>query len=433
MSRASAATSGETVSLADRRDDPPAAAGRAKTLTEAASAEPGGPPADPAKTRDLRLVFLSNQVPHYRLSTLTAMAARVRELSVILTSGLVAGDFRASGVPILEVDTLRLRLRRRHPSGYAERYELHLPYGILRALRRIRPDAIFAAELGPRTISAVLYRMLFNRRCVLVIHADLSEHTELGRGRLRRSLRRWLAAHADLIAVNGHSGARYVAALGVPADRLVGFPYPTDRERFCAPAAPAGRTGPKRLLYVGRLVELKGLEPFIEALGRALALHPDARVELVLAGDGDRRERLQQMPLPGNLTLRFAGHVPYDALPALYRDADVFVMPSLGDTWGMVVNEAMASRLPVLGSQRAQAVQELIGQDARCGWTFDPADVASLEAAIDRMLQTDRDTLRTMGEAARNRALALDPQRLVDALLDRIDAVRDAGAERGRT
>ena len=333
----------------------------------------------------MRLALLTNQIPPYRVATFVALRRKVEQLTVILSENRIAPGLENVDIPIHVAPSLRIPSVRRHDNGYFERYEIHVPVGVIRALRRADPQCVFAAELGLRTLWAVVHRQLHG--VALVVHADLSEHTERGRGRLRPLLRRLLLARVDGVMVNGRSGADYVRSLGVPDRKISMLPYATDVERFGPVQRQPATDDALRLLYVGRLIELKGLEAWIAALGRALARRPGQRVRLTLVGDGDRREAISQLALPPNLDLRLPGAVAYSELPAAYADADVLVMPSLGDTWGLVVSEGMAAGLPVIGSSQTQAVVELVREGVE-GWVFSVEDGASLDAAIERLLDT---------------------------------------------
>ena len=78
------------------------------------------------------------------------------------------------------------------------------------------------------------------------------------------------------------------------------------------------------------------------------------------------------------------GYAAHDSLPTIYGSAGALVLPSLFDEWGLVVNEAMASGLPVLGSRYSQAVEEMV-TDGRTGWCFDPLRPATVADALDKI------------------------------------------------
>lgn len=375
----------------------------------------------------MRLALLTNQIPPYRVATFAALRRKVDRLTVILSENRIAPGLEQADIEIRVARSLRIPSIRRHESGYFERYETHVPVGIVPALRAARPQCIVTAELGLRTVGAVLYRL--GARTPVVVHADLSEHTERGRGGLRPALRRLLLSSVDGVMVNGRSGADYIRGLGFPGRSISLFPYATDVERFGSVDRRAHDPHELRLLYVGRLIELKGLEPWIAALGRELRERPERRVRLVVAGEGDRRAAIEAIDRPSNLRLELQGQMPYADLPRVYADADVFVMPSLGDTWGLVINEAMASGLPVIGSSQTQAVVEMV-RDGVEGWVFSVEQPQSVGAAIRRMLDTPRERLAAMGSDARRAALALSPDHVASLVVEACRRARTASQRR---
>lgn len=374
----------------------------------------------------MRLALLTNRIPDYRVATFLALSRRTDDLTVILTEPSVAPGLEGSGIEIRHAPSLHLPAVRRHDTGYLERYEIHVPHGVVGELARARPDCVFAVEFGLRTAWAIEYRR--RTGTPLVVHADLSAHTERGRGRIRPVLRRWMLRRVDGVVTNGATGIDYLATLNVDRDRVSLLPYATDVARFGDVRRRDGEQGVRRLLYVGRLVELKGLEPFMRVLGAVIERQPALRVQFTIAGDGDRRAALEAMARPPNLEVRFLGAVPYDALPEVYAGADAFVMPSLGDTWGLVVNEAMASGLPVLGSEQTQSVLELVG-DGESGWRFDAGDPASVRLAVERCLSAPIARWHVMGDNAREAANAVSPEYVASSLAQACErAIRRAGA-----
>lgn len=225
--------------------------------------------------------------------------------------------------------------------------------------------------------------------------------------------------------VNGESGARYVKRFGAADDRIIHVPYATDTNIFSS--SPERRDGAsrhgRRLLYVGQLIERKGLAPFTSVLSRWAADHPDLPVEFRLAGDGPLRRSLEQLRVPPNLSIHVLGDVPFAQLPRVYAEAGIFVFPTLADEWGLVVNEAMVSGRPVLGSVYSQAVEELV-RDGEHGWTFRPDRAEETYAALDRACSTPADVLDGIGEAARERVRHLTPELVADRILQAIRDVR---------
>ena len=121
------------------------------------------------------------------------------------------------------------------------------------------------------------------------------------------------------------------------------------------------------------------------------------------AGGGPLRASIEneisRLRLGKRVTL--LGHVDYSGLPALYRQADVYLQPSISEQWGLAVNEAMASGLPIVVSTRCGCVEDLLEVGSN-GFSFDPTEPASLVEAVQR-IQSCRDRWQEMGEASRAR------------------------------
>ncbi len=133
------------------------------------------------------------------------------------------------------------------------------------------------------------------------------------------------------------------------------------------------------------------------------------------------KSQLSQLPLAPNVKLEFLGAFQYDDLPEIYSSAGVFVLPTLADNWAVVVNEALAAGLPVLGSVYAQAVEELI-QEGRNGWIFRPDNAEDTYRAIDRMMNTSEQQLDAMRANGRMVASQLTPERVADQIALAVNA-----------
>jgi 1,2-diacylglycerol 3-alpha-glucosyltransferase len=140
------------------------------------------------------------------------------------------------------------------------------------------------------------------------------------------------------------------------------------------------------VLFVGRLVRGKGVFELLSAYAK-LDERTREQVGLVYAGDGVARRQLEAQSAsisPG--MVRFAGFVQRDPLATYYALADMLVLPTYNDPWGLVVNEAMACGLPVIVSQVAGCAADLVKENWN-GMLINPMDVSALAAAIDRIAE----------------------------------------------
>lgn len=363
-----------------------------------------------------RVALLTNFVAPYRVPLFEALRNRVGQLRVFASTSVEPNRTWKSYRGELDVTiqrTITLRKRWRDAAGFTDVGYVHFPYDTLAQLRRFRPDAIISSELGLRTALAAFYKRRYGN-VRLVVWATVSEHTENDRGFLRSLIRPRLLQYADAVLVNGASGARYVTKLGVPRERVTLAPYTTDVAAFQTAQRVADASPVIRLLFAGMFVERKGLLPFLTVLRRWADTHLEC-VQFAIAGDGPLRPQLEAFDAGPHLAVRILGPVDYQRLPDLYAGADIFVLPTLADEWGVVVNEAMAAGLPVLGSRHSQAVEELVTDD-ETGWMFTPEDDNTIFNALDRALRTSADMRQHMGNRARQRVLELTPDRVADRI-----------------
>jgi glycosyltransferase involved in cell wall biosynthesis len=213
----------------------------------------------------------------------------------------------------------------------------------------------------------------------------------------------------------GRANRRFYQRAGVAADRIFDTPYAVDNARFVAAAE---QLRPQRnelrrswsvpgdgfcLLFAGKFQVKKRPFDLLEALERARKSRADLRLLMVGAGEleGALRERARERRLP----VTFTGFLNQTEIPRAYAAADALVLPSdAGETWGLVVNEAMASSLPAIVSDRVGCREDLI-EDGVTGFSFPLGDARALAACLTTVAE-DPIRAASMGEAAKARVLA---------------------------
>ena len=377
-----------------------------------------------------RIAFLTNCIPPYHKPVLDALATRYGRdnFRVLLSTPMEsnrAWGLEWEGLDVVVQRTVTVGGHWRHPRGFSESTEVHFPLDTLSQLSRFSPDVVISTELGFRSLLAVGYTKL-RSRSKAILWTEVNASTEHGRGMLRGIVRKLLAGQADGFLALGEDGMRYMRSLGAPAQKLFKLAYTADVSRFKATSVE--RKNERRLLYVGQLIERKGLLPFTAALKRWAEENSEQEIDLTFAGDGPLRQVLQAEAGPRNLRLEFLGNVMYQDLPQVYAKAGVLVFPTLADTWGVVVNEAMAAGLPVLGSIHSQAVRELV-IDGKNGWTFRTDCPDEMYQVIDRCLTSSAQTLQAFGMEACKTAMDLPPARIANMIHAAIESCFAAGPE----
>jgi len=373
----------------------------------------------------IRTALLTNFIAPYRLPLLEALQDYVGDLKVFVSTRMERDRPWApdSGTLVVVQQKTKTFIReKRHPAGFNLQMFIHFPYDTLMQLWRYAPEVVISGEFGLRTLQAAIHRIL-HPSSRLIVWATLSEETEKGWGIRRRMLRRAILRIADAVICNGNSGARYIGSFGFPTDRTIIINQPVDVDMFASLPPDREAEIARRLIFSGRLIPAKAVVELQTAIAKWAVANPARKVEMVWLGDGELRERLEQAELPENFTQLFHGNKAYADLPDIYRTCGALILPSLMDEWGLVVNEAMASGLVVLGSVHSQAAIELI-QDSQNGWLIDPLRVGSIEAALDELFNAPLEKLTDMRVAARQRALQITPRKAAACFYSAINMVR---------
>jgi len=342
-------------------------------------------------------VLLVTEIPSpFRVPLFNALAERV-ELRVLF---LAERDPRR---PHYRVHADEMRFDYRVLAGWelarGGRW-LVLTRGTRSEIRRFAPDVVVAGGWNQPAYWAA--RRAAPKLAVWVESTLADERP--GTGVLERVKRRF-ARGADLVIVPGRASRAYAQALGVEDRRIRTAPNAVDTSVFAGAAVDrSGRPEPT-FLYVGRLDAEKGLDVLLEAFREVPG-------RLVLAGSGAEGDRLRGL---ADERVQFAGPVDRDDLPALYARADVFVLPSRSEPWGMVLNEAATAGLPLVSTDAAGAAHELIEEGVN-GYVVPVDDVLALRAALDRLARSEDLRLR-LGAHSLEVAGRFTPELWADAVV----------------
>jgi glycosyltransferase involved in cell wall biosynthesis len=351
-----------------------------------------------------RVVLIGNIIAPYRIPTLRELAQRL-PIRVLFSAETEPGrdwSIRRDlpfAYEVVPSTARRIGHRRVYPSPT-----------LFARLVRLRPDVVISAGFSFPSLWSLLYCRLAGARLILLNEG--TRHTEAGQvGPVGKLARRILVplAHA-YVGISSDAVDRF-RDLGAPPDSCFRSPYALDIDgRPLRSRSEEDST--LRLLFVGRLIELKGLREFLDALAAL-----DSRSwEFTLAGGGPLEEPLRDQAERLGIAdrVRFVGFVDQGDLPALYAQHDVFVLPSLTETFGVVVLEAMAAGLPVIASSIAGTTRDFV-VEGETGWVVAPLDHADLVRALEAALEA-RPRLDEMGRNARRLVEANSPTNSAAAL-----------------
>ena len=238
------------------------------------------------------------------------------------------------------------------------------------------------------------------------------------RYRLIEFLKRKFILSCDGVIAAGTSSGEYVRGFGVDNVSLFVAPDAVDTEMFSSRAESARRNEevlrkqldlPRRFfLFVGRMIREKGIFDLLKAYAGLPAMLRE-EVGLVFVGEGPKRaeaERQAAVISPGSV--RCAGFVQREDLPMYYGLAESFVFPTHSDPWGLVVNEAMSCRLPVICSDAAGCAADLVVEGLN-GRVVPAGDPQALGTAM-RQLATEAGLRLQMGDRSWDRIQLHSPE-----------------------
>lgn len=331
--------------------------------------------------------------------------------------------------------------------------------GLDENLRRLRPDLVLlVGGYAPPEMRLVILQAL-KRRIPCVLCSETTEHDET-RLWWREGLKGLLIRQFGAILVGGAPHKEYMLRLGADSSRVFQGYDAVDNDLFSAGSA-WGRERAESLrsrlclpnryfVACSRFVEKKNLPFVLQAYARYRQLasfksrdigtagagvhgptpggatlsgnsNSEARLDpwhLVLLGDGPLRPQIcrEAEALAVKSYIAMPGFQQVDELPWYYGLAGAFIHGSTVEQWGLVVNEAMASGLPVLVSNRCGCAPDLV-KDGVNGWTFDPTDPEGLAALMLRMSGMDARERERMGDASRQIISQWGPERFSAGLL----------------
>jgi phosphatidyl-myo-inositol alpha-mannosyltransferase len=255
------------------------------------------------------------------------------------------------------------------------------------ALRAFEPHIVHVHEPFVPAVSAAA--ATWGPRPVIGTFHSWSDKDRAYRS-IRRPARRVAAGLDARIAVSPAAQQYAGQALGIPLGMFRVIPNGVNAAAFTDAEPLKHLVDPARplVLFVGRLEPRKGLDLLVRAFLRLRARRPDVR--LCVVGEGPERERCQRMIPPSiRPDVLFVGSVSQDELPRYHASADVFVSPATGgESFGIVLLEAMAAGLPVVASDIPG--YRTVMQEGRQGRLVPPSDAFVLADALDALLANDK-------------------------------------------
>lgn len=339
----------------------------------------------------LRIAFIWHRLGPYHMARLRAAAslgAPIIAVEMSAMDAVYAWDRVTAADGFERVTLFTDDCDSMHPRDVARR--------VVRTLDQVRPDVLFCPGWGANySIAALNWSLSAKIPAVLMTE---SARADRPRSAATELLKRSVVKHFGAALVGGTRHADYVNKLGIPRDRIFHGYDVVDNQHFAAGAeiardldaqSPAERERlrlpPRFWLTSCRFIAKKNITTLLRSYARCVGVggSRNSMPKLVILGDGPLRGQLtalsQELKLEDQVLM--AGFKQYAELPAYYGLAEAFILPSTTEQWGLVVNEAMASGLPVIVSERCNCSVDLVKEGVN-GFTFNPFNIESLASVL---------------------------------------------------
>jgi glycosyltransferase involved in cell wall biosynthesis len=363
-----------------------------------------------------KVAFVTNFCPHYRARSFELLANHCDTTYFFFSAG---GEWywdQAHGVG-------RGNFRHEYLTGI-QIGRTRIPYTLPCKLWRGNYD-VYLKCINGRFALPITYAIARLRGKPFVLWTGIWMRLQTPMHRLAWPLTKFIYLHADAIVTYGTHVKQYLINEGVPAERL--FPShhavhnPDYNQAVPDEAIRELRrnlgltTGQKVVLFVGRLVEVKGLSYLLDAFARISV--PGA--VLVLVGQGPEEARLRQQVECLGLTdrIRFVGYIPTNQTTIYYAMAWVHVLPSITtpagrETWGLVINEAFNQGVPSIATTAVGAAAGGLVEDGVTGFVVPERDAESLADRLQCILSDD-DIHHKLSTAARRKIALWDDEAMI--------------------
>lgn len=294
------------------------------------------------------------------------------------------------------------------------------------ALEQANPDVV--AVNGWNNFGSLAAADCCVRRGIPMVVMSESARQDEPRTWWKEAIKKQIVDLYSAALVGGQRHVDYLVELGIPRDRiLVGYDV-VDNAYFARRVLEIRNLRfeirkkcelpEDYFLASARFIRKKNLLRLMRAYAeyrQRSEVAGSAPWDLVLLGDGPLRKTLNSQLSTLNLhpNVHLPGFKQYDELPAYYALANAFVHASTTEQWGLVVNEAVASGLPVIVSNRCGCVPELVNGN---GFTFDPFDEQELAARLLEMASLSEHHVERFSEASRRIAGRFGPERFAEGL-----------------
>ena len=277
-------------------------------------------------------------------------------------------------------------------------------------LEEIMPDVIFLYGYSDDSMRRA--KQWAEKRKIATVLLSDSNAFDKKRYKVFELIKSLFVSRFDAAFVGGTSSEEYLRSLGIPSERIV-YGFDVVDTEFLDKVVIENTKNPTQVrqkwglpdnyfLFVGRLIPEKNIpnlliayEKYVSLLGQELSPW-----YLVICGSGPEEEKIklliQNLPEVARENICLHGYIKQPEIMDFFSFASCFVLPSVSESWGLVVNEAMACGVPVIVSNKSGCARDLVSENTN-GWSFQPDDVDALVNLMIKITRMDKPARTALG------------------------------------
>ena len=266
-----------------------------------------------------------------------------------------------------------------------------------------------------------------------ILWAGLWHHPKKGVHRLTQPLMNFIYRHSNAVVVYGEHIKRYLVGSGVDPKRIFVAPHAVDNSQFDQKYSSLEKESIRKslglmagpvVLFVGRLEECKGVDYLFDAFKKI----SDPDVNLIVVGNGPKKEELSQAKQGLKVHCHMVDHVLNEELRKFYAIADIFILPSITtddfkEPWGLVVNEAMNQGCVVVATDAVGAAAGGLIENGVTGFVVPERNSDAILSAVQKLLKDDLMRDR-MGRASKEKIVSWTHEKMAENFFQAFELVR---------
>lgn len=306
----------------------------------------------------------------------------------------------------------RIKIKKRY-----DELDYIIPYGVSKALDELKPDVVVAMEYNPTVLLAMHWCR--KHKVKYISWTDGTLYAERNLKKPHMWARKYIISRADAFIGSSSASKDTQIAYGASKDKCFISYLTVDIDKYLTVKESYGS---KKMVYVGSLIQRKGLDLLINAMTKT-----DKDIKLVIVGTGREKAILEEQAEKCGVAdrIEYRGFLEGEQLKACYEECDAFVLPTREDCYGLVILESMCASLPVISSKYADGAADLVKVPDN-GYIIDPDNAEEFARVINDTMR-DEQKLRKMGQCSYERSKLFDFEHVSKGYVQAIDYVLGSG------